>query len=134
MNQSMRITAGGAIIQNGRILLGLRRAEGNYYPACWDIFGGHSEGDETPEETLRRELYEELGILPEKLSFLGVYDEPQPELYGAGKHYFFAVTEWSGEIRNLGNEHSEIQWFTLDDLRDVKLASEKYLELFKPLL
>ena len=130
----MRITAGGAIIKSGRILLGLRAAQGSYYPGFWDIFGGHCEAGETPEETLSRELYEELGILPEKVSFLAVYDEPQPELYGMGKHYFFAVTEWSGKPSNLGSEHDEIRWFTLSDLEKVKLASEEYREIFKPLL
>jgi 8-oxo-dGTP diphosphatase len=130
----MRITAGGAIIQGGRILLGRRRAEGNYYPDCWDIFGGHCETGETPEETLKRELHEELGIWPEKFSLLGVYNEPHPELYGEGKHYFFAVTEWSGEPSNRSNEHDEVDWFTIDGLKNVTLASEKYLELFQPLL
>ena len=130
----MRITAGGAIIQGDRILLGRRRADGNYYPDCWDIFGGHCKAGETPEETLKRELQEELGIWPEEYSLLGVYDEPHPELYGEGKHYFFAVREWSGDPSNLGNEHEEIQWFTIYDLRDVTLASENYLELFRPLL
>ena len=130
----MRITAGGVIVKAGRILMGLRRAEGSYYSGCWDIFGGHCEVGETPEETLRREFQEELGITPEKISFLGVYDEPHPELYGEGKHYIFVVSEWSGELRNLGIEHEDIRWFTWEDIKNVKLASEAYLELFKPLL
>jgi 8-oxo-dGTP diphosphatase len=130
----MRITAGGAIVKGERILLGLRAAQGCYYSGCWDIFGGHCEAGETPEETLSRELQEELGISPEKFSLLALYDEPHPEIYGEGKHYFFAVTEWRGEPNNLGSEHDEIRWFTLSDLEKVKLASEEYREIFKPLL
>lgn len=36
------------------------------FPACWDLPGGGSEGDETPETCVLRETEEELGLaLPE---------------------------------------------------------------------
>ena len=130
----MRITAGGAIIKDGRILLGLRSAQKDFYASCWDVFGGHVEAGETPEDALKRELREELGISAERFTLLGVFDEPHPELYGAGRHYFFAVTEWTGQPQNLSDEHDDIRWFAWSDLEKVKLASGKYLEIFRPLL
>ena len=32
-----------------------------FYPGVWDLFGGHIEGKESPEDALRREAMEELG-------------------------------------------------------------------------
>jgi len=56
--------AAALIIQSQKILLGLRSASRTFYPNVWDVFGGHMESGERQEETLVRELEEELGIAP----------------------------------------------------------------------
>lgn len=56
--------AGGVIVQNRAILLGLRSPQRTLCPAVWDIFGGHITAVEHPEQALFRELEEELGIVP----------------------------------------------------------------------
>ena len=59
------IKLAGAIIQDpqtGYILLQHRDNNAPTNPNKWGLFGGHMEGDETPEVTARRELREELGI------------------------------------------------------------------------
>ena len=53
----------GLIVRSGRILLGRRSAEREFYPDVWDMFGGHMEPGEGHEQTLVRELEEELGML-----------------------------------------------------------------------
>lgn len=37
----------------------------------WDIPGGHREADETPEQTMRREVWEESGAILEEVRVLG---------------------------------------------------------------
>ncbi|MGL4611066.1 MAG: NUDIX domain-containing protein [Trueperaceae bacterium] len=57
----------GAVLYNaqGHVLLQHRENRaGILSPGTWDIFGGHAEGNETPEETLVRELWEELEYRP----------------------------------------------------------------------
>lgn len=51
---------GAIIICNAGVLLGKRSGQREFYPHVWDIFGGHIEAHETREETLVRELCEEL--------------------------------------------------------------------------
>ncbi len=55
-----------AILQAGdRFLMQLRDdIPGIVYPGCWGMFGGHAEPGETPDETIRRELVEEIGHAP----------------------------------------------------------------------
>lgn len=57
----MRQGARAIIMKRGKILLGKRLKKDSFY-GQWCTFGGVSEINETPEQTLKRELSEELGI------------------------------------------------------------------------
>ncbi len=60
----------GIIIENerGEILLG-RRCDND----CWKHAGGSTELGESCEETARRELFEEMGLIANTLELLGVF-------------------------------------------------------------
>lgn len=105
--------AGGFLSRDSQLLLAKRAPELQYFPNVWDLVGGHSEPNEPPAETLVREMQEELGISPtayEALSVLHIENEsgtPGVELH------IFLVTSWDGgEPRCLGDEHTELRWFT----------------------
>jgi 8-oxo-dGTP diphosphatase len=98
----------------------------------WDIVGGHWMEGETPEQTLVRELGEELGVVPMEHHLLAVLREPKPELNGESSYYVFLVTEWNGMPRNLcEDEHSELAWINLDEIDKLELASPRYFTLFR---
>jgi len=64
----------GLLIENseGKVLLQLRDDNPDIlYPGCWGTFGGQIEGEETPEEGIKREIWEELE-----------YDLSDPEYFG----------------------------------------------------
>jgi 8-oxo-dGTP diphosphatase len=131
----MRVTSGGVLVHNGRILLGHRRADRNYYPGAWDIFGGHCEHGETPEQALVRELMQELGVTPQRFERIGIFEEPFPQRYGPAQHHLFLVQGWMGQPTNLRcEEHDAIGWFTRAELPGLKLASPRYVELLDGLL
>jgi len=61
-----------AIIECGddRILLQKRDAiAGIYFPGFWGLFGGAAEDNETPEQAVRREIDEELGVSLHELTY-----------------------------------------------------------------
>lgn len=55
----------GALIhdEQKRVLLQRRdRKTSIYFPGLWGVFGGSCEGDETPEQAVVREIWEELSV------------------------------------------------------------------------
>ena len=124
--------AGALILSQGKVLLGLRAPDSQTYPNVWDVFGGHVEGKETLEETLIRELREELDITPTAFEFLATYPEPDPRTNGSHLYHFFKVTMWTGPGPRLcGAEHTEIRWHTLDEALALNLAAREYMALFR---
>ena len=115
----------------GKILLGLRSPDRRYYPGVWDIFGGHCEDGESVECALKREIWEELGVRPLKYVEIGMFEEPNPAQYGEGEHHVFVISKWEGKPNNRGEEHAEIRWFSRCEFLDIKMATERYIDLFQ---
>lgn len=112
--------AGGLLIDPaGRILLGLRAAHKSVAPNLWDIVGGRVESGESLEKALVREVTEELGVQPVRFLLLDTVPEPPHGLPDV-LHHVFAITEWSGgDPYNACDEHAEIRWFTIDEVREL---------------
>ena len=121
----------GAMIKDGRILLCHRSPDRRWYPDVWDLPGGHVELGETPNEALKRELLEELGVSVHSLS--------RDPLDRVCTHEFemdiWPVTGWDGTPANLvPEEHDAIAWFTAEELPSLEMAHDSYLALLRTVL
>jgi len=124
------ISVGAILVRAGTVLLGKRSPTRQLCPGVWDLVGGHVELGETPEDTLVRELQEELGITPRAFVKLHVLGDPQ---LPSNEHacHVFAVTEWDGEPRNRQpEEHTEIRWISFGDALRLELAHPQYAAIF----
>jgi 8-oxo-dGTP diphosphatase len=119
------------IIQSQKVLLGLRSATRTFYPDVWDMFGGHVEPGEGHEETLVRELQEELGITPNQWKYLETLTFSLSEPSDQMTVHLFLVTSWKGTPFNRQpEEHSVIHWFSLAEAAQLRLADPIYPSLF----
>ena len=118
----------GIILEEDKVLLVRRSPTRELYPGVWDFPGGHSEAGEEPQETLTRELGEELGIVPTQYFDLRRPDVNVEEL----PVYFFRVKQWMGIPQNLQeHEHSEVAWVNRSDLLGLELASPTMPQLIE---
>jgi 8-oxo-dGTP diphosphatase len=69
-----RIAISALIFDGGRVLLALRRDIG-----WWNLPGGGMEIGETVEDAVRREVFEETGLVVEIGQLVGVYSKPQKQ-------------------------------------------------------
>lgn len=107
----------GWIEENGRILL-CRRPLGKANGGMWEFPGGKREEGESGQETLERELTEELGIRVKAGEEMArtVWNGPRGEI--AITLYPARLTE--GEITLL--EHSEMKWLARSELAGMELC------------
>lgn len=110
-----RSTAAGCLVRDGRVLLERRPDDARVTPGVWDIPGGHVEPGETPEQTLVRELREELGIEVEQFRLGMVHDEDMTHVPARYRHFVYLVDRWGGDVSS--REGRLLRWLRLDDLR-----------------
>lgn len=101
---------GALLLRDGRVLLGLRALHKRLAPGRWDLPGGHVEPGETPEQALWRELAEETGIGPPADPAAAARIVAEFAFDGVVLR-LYAVRDWVGEPRALGDEHQRLQWF-----------------------
>lgn len=115
---TVRMVVGGAVFDQGR-LLAARRSAPPELAGRWELPGGKAEPGETPQQTLVRELREELGVEVRPLERL-------PGEWALKPGYVLQV--WtaelcSGEPRPL-EDHDELRWLTPDRVNEVDWLDE----------
>ncbi len=105
-----KVTA-AVIVRDGKILIA-KRKKGDHQGGKWEFPGGKVESGETPEQCLRRELLEELGIETIIGDFICSskfdYSHLSVELLA------YHVSYVSGDFK--GDDHDEIKWVPPEEL------------------
>ncbi len=109
------IKASGCLVlatDTGRILMQQRGAETNH-PRTWCFFGGKSYKGERPIQTLKRELEEEIGMIPDMEKIIPVHQ------YTSGDKKFvyntFIVLVQEEFLPVLNNESDGYAWIKVNN-------------------
>ena len=108
----------GLIIQNNKVLIGLRSKSDNG-GGLWEFPGGKIEIDESSEEAVIRELNEELDIVVHKPKKVMQYLHRFKNLiYDI---HFFEIISFKGSIKN--KVHDELKWTDLASINNYNFIS-----------
>lgn len=102
-----------------RVLLQLR--SDNH---CWGYAGGSVELDEIVEDAAKRELFEETGLVAEKLDFFGIFSgEDMHYIYPNGDEVSiidiaYVCKEFSGTLKCQQGEVDDLKYFRVNEIPD----------------
>lgn len=111
------ISIDAIIISNEQILLVKRGVEP--YKGYWATPGGYVLWDESAEDTVRREVQEEIGLVVTKTKLVGVYSDPARHPKQTINIVYIAEIE---DVQpTAGSDAEAVRWFPLKSLPE-KLA------------
>lgn len=117
------------IEQNGKYLMLLRnKKEHDENAGKWIGVGGKFEEGESPEECLKREVFEETGLTLTNYAFRGIVTFVSDE-WGTEYMHLFTATEFSGTCRIC--KEGELHWIPKEDILGLNLweGDREFLKL-----
>jgi 8-oxo-dGTP diphosphatase len=114
MSLDARLVVGAVIVDSLAAptkVLGARKARGAD-AGWWEFAGGKVEPGESPQDALRREIREELGVDIVVGPAIGEWP------IGSRARLLLLLAECSGTL-TLGPDHSEVRWFVADAFDEV---------------
>ena len=98
-----------------RVLLYLRdNKPGISYPGCWDLLGGQIEPGELPQNTIRREVFEEIEFILNEPQLFNVY-----EMGDRIEHTYWAKQEFDLSTTPL-HEGQRLRWFSESEINNLQ--------------
>lgn len=132
--QHMNNGAKALVVYQGKFLFILRdNKPGIRNPNVWNMPGGRVEKGETWEECLRRELQEEICVVPKQIMYMG--KKYVPIVDGTVALFLVWLDDTEYNSVKLGNEGQELKFFTAEEIMQIPLADTKeYFASIYPIL
>ncbi|WP_019507120.1 NUDIX hydrolase [Pleurocapsa sp. PCC 7319] len=126
-----KVDVRGVVFQDSKILLVREIAD----RGRWTLPGGWADVNETPGESVTREVYEESGFETKAIKLLAVYDREKQQHQPAYPYHiyklFFHCAIIGGEA-TVSNETSEVAFFSEQDIPELSESrvTEKQIKRF----
>lgn len=118
------------IEKDGRYLLGKRSSWKRAAPGYWCPVSGKIEAGESEEDAVAREAFEEVGLTVEAFRKIGEMDTRDQ----SARLHWWLVKVLEGEAYLKNDEHTELGWFTLDEMSKLEPVFHEDIELFRSLI
>lgn len=129
MPKTFNVGIKGLIVKEGKILM--VRATDQQGKNFWDIPGGRIDEGETIEQTIMREISEELGYSLDEVGVKEVvhaYRLDRDLKDGNGLMLIFvSLNLMSGKEPVLSEEAQSYEWLTVDDIKALSITTHPYI-------
>ena len=115
-----------------------KRGPGRALEGKWEFPGGKVEKDETHEETIVREIKEELNSIITPIKYIGLSTY---EYHDLAPHDDFSITLYAYKCKLISgdltlSEHTDSKWVTVEEMKNMDFAEadKPLIELLKKLI
>lgn len=124
MNIQQEVGSNALIFNSdGKFLLVKRADTDEYFAGFWELPGGGVDGDETPQKSLEREVFEECGLSITIGQPLCVHIFTlKNDTIKVTEITFLCKLQNPGQEVTLSFEHSEYKWVTKEDIERLELS------------
>ncbi|MBN1540312.1 MAG: NUDIX domain-containing protein [Candidatus Thermoplasmatota archaeon] len=109
------------LVKEGWFLAERRMKNKEAYPGMLAVPGGRMENGENREDTLFREMAEELNVRPIDYGYLISLEDP--EVYDGLTVHYYVVSLWEGEPEPL--EAAELEWLALEEAGRIEVPIDR---------
>ncbi len=127
MKQTQVIAA--VIERNGKFLLGRRSPAKKSAPGYWCPLTGQKEVRETEQQAVAREVLEEVGLIVRPIKKLCEFDTRDK----TARIHWWLVQIQAGEAAIRNDEHTELRWVTVDEMKLLAPFFQEDLVVFESL-
>ncbi len=123
----LKIQVIAAVIpKGGKFLLGKRNPQKKAAPGYWCPISGKIEPGELDRDAVVREVFEEVGLVVQATRKLCIFDTHDKT---ATIHWWLAEI-LSGEATLKNDEHTELGWFSIEEMKVLEPFFREDLEAF----
>lgn len=101
------------------VLLVKRKQEDRTYPDAWCLPGGKRENNEKLSDTLKREVFEEVGL---QVEHYRIFDVKENDRFNIS---FYEIFSYSGNVVLNESELNSFWWFNFNELPETLLPVTK---------
>jgi len=105
-----------AVIRDGGKVLLVQKPDGR-----WDLPGGRMEPEETPQESLIRETFEEIGVMIAVGGLINCGARARPKDPGVFVAVYLSEMDFALKDIRLSHEHVKAKLFTPKEAKDLKM-------------
>jgi 8-oxo-dGTP pyrophosphatase MutT (NUDIX family) len=126
MNQSQIQAVVVIIEKDGKFLLGKRSPQKRAAPLYWCPITGKIEPGESEESAVEREVLEEVGLVVKAKLKITEVDSRDKKI----RLHWWSVDILQGDASLKNDEHTDLGWFTVEEMGQLEPIFQEDLELF----
>ena len=118
---------------DGKVLMQQRSLTKKKNPGKWSKTGGHVDSGETEKEAIKREVFEEIGLLVDdnEIKSIEIFKNDAKDEHNYTYGYIFLTNKKEDEFKLQKEEVNAVKYFTIEELDEYKKNNDENFVFYK---